>query len=142
LELEKKIVRLIEAKVPMDVVALLDHVDEVCGRPEGVPHRDGIWLVDRWWRLRIEVDHEWRYGSNDQWSPAVRIYCCDRDGNFATPGFVPFEECCLTESQIARMYAFIERWKKRHLEILESKTNRHRRHNRALGHDSAGREKP
>lgn len=116
-----------EPLVPVDVPALLDRLDAVSPGPEGLGPRQGRWLVDRWWKLHVDVIRDHRYRGNDVWEPGVWIYCCDPQGRFSTD-LVTFDQCRLTESQIRRMYEFIDRWEQRRREWRwRRKTRRHRR---------------
>ncbi len=106
-----------EPLVNVDVLKLLDRLDEVDPR-EGIRPRDGRWLVDRWWKLIVWVIPDHRPLGRGLWKPGISIYCCDPDGRFSTGDFVEFDECRLTESQIQRMFAFIDRWEERHRQFL------------------------
>lgn len=110
-----------EPLVNVDVPALLARLDEVAPPPEGARPLQGTWLVDRWWRLYVTVIPDHRYRGNEVWDPGISIYCCDPEGRFSTWGFLEFDQCRMTQRQIERMYAFIDRWEARHLAALDKR---------------------
>ncbi len=108
-----------EPLVNVDVPKLLDRLDEVNPR-EGMPPRKGRWLVDRWWKLIVRVIPDHRPLGGGDWKPGISILCRDEEGGFGTE-FVEFDKCQLTESEIQRMFAFINRWEERRKKATEKR---------------------
>lgn len=102
-----------EKKLSLDVLALLDRLDQVSPLPEHAKPRQGATLDDRGWVLDVSVIDDHEPCGFEVWKPGIAINCNDREGDFGTDGFVTFDQCRMTESQIARIHQFIDRWVQR-----------------------------
>jgi hypothetical protein len=92
----------------IDVPALLRKIARVGDLPEGHVLRHGAWLVDRWWRLRVCVDPQYRYCGRGRWLPGIALWGCDPRGRFGQFEFFLFDEVTAEQIDVPRVEAFLK----------------------------------